>query len=100
MALTDDLVDDLPGFLDTEEFAVEVTLTGGVKIRGIFDDEHRLISEQDGQVSTTAPQVMCRASDVASVALGAAATISSVAYKVIEKQPDGSGLTTLILSRD
>lgn len=100
MALKDDLTDDLPGLLDTDEFAAEVTLTGGEKIAGIFDDEHHIIQEQDGQVSTTAPQVLCRASDVSGVALAASVTIGGVAYKVIEKQPDGTGLTALILSRD
>ncbi|MDD4919061.1 MAG: hypothetical protein PHE72_14790 [candidate division Zixibacteria bacterium] len=100
MSLKADLLTDLPGFLATAEFADEVTLTGGAKINGIFDDEHRLINEQDGQISSTAPQVICRSTDVSGVALGATVTIKGVAYKVIERQPDGTGLTTLILSRD
>ncbi len=100
MSLKDDLTADLAGFLDLDEFGVEVTLTGGTKIKGIFDNEHRLISEQGGEVSSTMPQVICRATDVSGVAVGGSVTILTVAYKVIERQPDGTGLVTLMLSRD
>jgi len=100
MTLKTELLTDLDELFDKDEFAVEVTLTGGIKIDGIFDDEFRGVNIQDGEVRTTAPQVLCKSSDVSGVALGSTVTISSVAYKVIERQPDGTGLTTLILSRD
>lgn len=100
MTLKADLLADLDELFDTDEFAIEVTLTGGTKINGIFDDEFRGVNIQDGEIRTTAPQVLCKSSDVSGVALGNTVTINSIAYKVIERQPDGTGLTTLILSKD
>ena len=100
MTLKTDLTGDLAEMLDTDEFGVEMTLTGGTKVNVIFDDEYRVQNIQDGQISATAPQVIGRTSDLSGISLGATVTINSVAYKVIERQPDGTGLTTLILSKD
>lgn len=100
MTLKTDLLSDLDEIFDTDEFAVEATLTGGIKIKVIFDDEFRGQNIESGEIRTTAPQVLCKSADVSGVALGNTITINSVAYKVIERQPDGTGCTTLILSRD
>jgi len=96
--LKDDLLDDLSEILSSDEFAVEVLLTGGKKVIGIFDDEFRGINIQGGDIRTTAPQVLCRAVDVATVKLGDVITVLGVSYHVIERQPDGVGLVTMILS--
>ncbi|MBU1864257.1 MAG: hypothetical protein KKH94_11380 [Candidatus Omnitrophica bacterium] len=96
----DDTITDLDVFINTNEFAVEVTLTGGAKIKGIFDDEFRALNIQDGQIASSGPQVICKSADVATVGLNAVITINAVEYKVKERQPDGTGLTTLILSKD
>lgn len=100
MSLKDDIITDLDVFINENEFAVEVTLASGQKIKGIFDDEFRALNMQDGQVASSGPQVICKSSDVASIELNTVLMINETEYKVIERQPDGTGLTTLILSRD
>lgn len=86
-------------FLQTEDFGMTGTI-GTATIYGIFDDSYHAVNEVTGEVATTAPQFTCRTSDVTSVIQGTVITINSIAYKVINIQPDGTGLTVLILSRD
>lgn len=98
MSLKDDLINDLDEIFELNEFAVSVVLSTGNKIAGIFDDEYRGVNLQGGDIRTTSPQVLCKVADVEDVSLGALITINSKNYTVIERQPDGTGLITLILT--
>jgi hypothetical protein len=45
------------------------------------------------------PVFVCNEADVSSIAHGDALTIKTVSYKVAGVQPDGTGLTSLILEK-
>jgi hypothetical protein len=47
----------------------------------------------------TRPQLIARSSDVAAVVTGAGVVMQGTAYSVSEIQPDGTGMTTLILTK-
>ncbi len=100
MTLKADMLSDLDDvFLDTDEHAVEVTYNAATII-DIFDDEFSGAANDNISVETTVPQVLVKTSDVPSVAHGETMTINSIAYKVIGKQPDGTGVTLILLSQD
>ena len=50
-------------------------------------------------VESTGPVCQAKSADVSAVVQGTSITIASVAYKVREAQPDGTGLTVLFLER-
>ncbi len=74
------------------DYGVNATI-GAATVRGIFDDAYQDALGMGG----TAPALICAASDVASATTGTALTINAVAYTVVSKQPDGTGMTRLVL---
>jgi hypothetical protein len=99
MTFKTDLTDDLTFFLNNEEFAVDV-LYNAATIQGIFDDEFTSGAADGVGIETTVAQVLVKTSDVASAAQGETMTINSVDYNIIGIQPDGTGLTLILLSRN
>lgn len=99
MTFKDDLLTDLDVFLNSDEFAEIVTYKGAA-IRGVFDDAFQVSAPDGLGIETTQPQVVVKSADVAGMAHGDTMTIKTVVYKVIGIHPDGTGLTTAILSRD
>lgn len=85
--------DFAPYFID---FGVNA-LIGAATVRVIFD--RAFIASMNGQVDATEPMCVIKSSDVTAQALvfGSAITISGIAYKVRGIQPDGTGITTLML---
>jgi hypothetical protein len=100
MTLKDDLLTDLDDlFLNNEEFAVDV-IYAAVTFQGIFDDGF-IDSADDGiAVESTAPQVQVKTTDVAAASLGDNITVDGTVYKIIGKQPDGTGMSLILLSID
>lgn len=90
---------DRLSMLSTDDFGSAATI-GTATVYGIFDDAASAINIQTGEVMQTKPQFTCRESDVTSLAIRGTVIINSVTYYVLEKQPDGTGMTILILSRD
>ena len=99
MTLKRDMVTDLDTFLNSDEFAVDITYGGGT-IKGIFDNEFIANNQDEISVEDLQPQVIVKTSDVPGLAHGATMTIESVVYNVTGIQPDGTGLTVVILSKD
>lgn len=99
MTLKSDITNDLATFLNTNEFATSITYNSNV-IKGIFDDAYKGINMATGEIESTDPQVVVKTSDVSDIEHGNNLVISSTTYYVIGIQPDGTGLTTLILSKD
>lgn len=85
--------EDLSVFFDTDDFAVTATLDG-TSINGIFDNE---FIEQNF-VQTSAPVFTYRAADKAA-SIDSVLVCESVTYKVKGIEPDGTGLTKLILEK-
>jgi len=83
---------DRAAFFDPEEFGVAATIGGGT-VNGIFDNGY--VAELD--VESTRPTFTCATADVSTVAHGDSITISGTAYTVRGIEPDGTGVTTLVL---
>lgn len=99
MTFKDDLTNDLDVFLNSDEFAVDVTYNAAT-IQGIFDAEFSSAVEGEVGIESTVPQVLVKTSDVPNVAHNETMTINSVVYSVIGIQPDGTGVTLILLSED
>ena len=76
--------------------------SGGVAvdISVIFDNDFRAVNMADGVIESAGPQAVCKSSDVASAVHGDTLAISGTTYNIIGIEPDGTGMTTLILSKD
>lgn len=83
--------EDLAGYF--ADFGVDAVV-GGVTVRCIFDNS---FLDTLGIVADTRPMVLAKSADVSAVSVGAAVTIASVGYVVAEIQPDGTGITRLML---
>jgi flagellar capping protein FliD len=79
------------------DFGVDV-VTSSKTIKGIFDSPHENLSA-GGEVpfSIQESYVMVRTSDVTDVGQGSTLTISDTSYAVTDVQPDGTGMTQLML---
>lgn len=71
----------------------------GAPIQGIYDENYVDISLGEVPIESSSPAFIARASDVPGVAHGASLIISGATFKVVNVQPDGSGLLLLILEK-
>jgi hypothetical protein len=94
--------DDRSYFVAVDDFGVAATYTpaGGSAstVNGVFDNDFVEV-DTGGSVTFAQQQAtfMCRTADVSSAAEGDAITISGENYIVRIVQPDGTGMTNLIL---
>lgn len=86
------------------DFAVDAAFShaGGAasNIKIIFDNDFKAINLITGEVELAGPQAICKTSDVSTAIHGDTLVINSITYYIIGIQPDGTGITILILSRD
>ena len=93
-------------FFDTDDFATasSYTPTGGSAstVNGIFDNEFFEVDPLSGVgVVSAQPRFICAMADLPSGAVsGDAITVDSTAYTVRVIQPEGTGVTTLVLEKD
>ncbi|MBX9736529.1 MAG: hypothetical protein K2X32_06345 [Phycisphaerales bacterium] len=85
---------DIASMLSVSEFGVDVTIAG-LPVTAIFDAAY----VDPLGVASVRPVLTCATTDVASVVRGAAVVIGSVNYVVRGIEPDGTGVTLLILER-
>jgi len=90
---------DRLALLSTDDFGTDATI-GSATVKGIFDNNYEAINIATGEITTTGPRFLCRTSDVTSVVQGTIVTINSIDYKAINIEPDGTGMTTIQLSKD
>ena len=94
--------DDRSYFVAVDDFGVAATYTpaGGSAstVNGVFDNDFVEV-DTGGSVTFAQQQAtfMCRTADVSSAAEGDAITISGENYIIRIVQPDGTGMTNLIL---
>lgn len=104
MTLKTDIAADLSTMLDNDEFADAATYSAKVyasvhpsskstTVDGIFDKDYVEING----VESYSPVFDCATPDVSDATHGAKLTINSVVYTVRGVQPDGTGMTRLIL---
>jgi hypothetical protein len=72
---------------------VQAGLASGAKVGGIFSKPSAV---QLGLMSTS-PELICKTSDVTTVANGQTITINSTAHTVRAIEPDGVGMTRITL---
>ncbi len=93
------MISDLDVFFNSSEFAVDVTYLAAT-IQGIFDAPFKSAVEGEMGIESTLPQVLVKTSDVPSAVHGQTMTIDSIVYQIIGIQPDGTGMTQILLSED
>jgi hypothetical protein len=74
----------------------------GQALQGIFDNEHAVAlgGPFDGMgVSTTQPRLTCATASLPADPAGAAVVVGVGNYVVAEHQPDGTGISVLVLRR-
>ncbi len=96
---------DLPNeFLQTDDFAEDVVYTkfGGapVTIRAMYDAESTEVDPETGDIRTSNPLVHVATKDVEGSSNRDTFTISGQVFRVREVMPDGSGLSTVVLTKD
>lgn len=89
--------EDLSAFFSPAEFAVTVTLAG-VAVTGIFDAAYQLADVGTGMAGT-APVLTLPTSAVPPSPVGAAVVVNAVTYTVAAHEPDGTGVSRLLLER-
>lgn len=86
-----------------EDFGIQVTLNplgSPTAITAIFDAPHIEIDLGVGApISSVNPTLLCRASDAASVVQGTVVRVNGTNYSVFEVQPDGMGMTVLVIRK-
>jgi hypothetical protein len=100
MTLKADILTDLASvFMNTDEFADSATYTHGATvatIKGIFDDTFQVVEG----VESSGPSFLCATADVSAAAHGDTIVVSGATYYIRGIQPDGTGTTLLILSKE
>ena len=90
--------EDFTAFFSTDEFASNATL-GGVAVRGIFDKAYQLGDAGGNGFATSQPVFTLPSSSVPASVTGQALVIGGAAYTVVLSEPDGTGVTQLLLEK-
>lgn len=80
------------------DFGVLVTLGSG-QVRAIFDNGHARADVGYAGMASTQPMLTLATMDVPASAVGLPVTVGAVAYQVAAHEPDGTGISTLLLER-
>lgn len=90
--------EDLSTFFDTDAFGQSATLAG-VAVVGIFDAPGVQGSVGGIGMASTQPVFTLASASVPAAPVGAALVIGSATYAVVNHDPDGTGISRLILER-
>ncbi len=88
----------LAPFFNTSEFGSPATLAG-VAVQGIFDAAYQLAGVGDVGMASTAPVFTLPTAQVPGGIVGQLLVASGINYTVVEHQPDGTGVSQLLLER-
>ena len=89
--------EDLSAFFDVEGgFSVNATL-GGAPVSGIFDNGSALASFGSFGMASTQPIFTLPTASVPANPVGQAVEVGGVSYLVASHEPDGTGVSRLIL---
>lgn len=89
--------EDYTPFFATADFGVTATFDGSTSVNGIFDDEYVEAFAGDEGISSSLPRFTCPTASVPDP-VGKTLLVNSTSYTVVEAQPDGTGVVTLVLS--
>lgn len=82
--------------MNIAEFATSVTLNGVTKA-AIFDNGNALGSVGPFGMASTAPQLTIATADVPASPVGLSVIADGIAYLVAAHEPDGTGISRLLL---
>lgn len=77
------------------DFAIPATINGIADIDAIYDSAYVLSDFTD----TYLPSVLVKSSDIVGVVQGYAVLVADLSFVITSIQPDGTGMTRLILER-
>lgn len=83
-------------FFNTQHFA-QVAVLGGVTVHGIFDDAYAVGEVGELGMGTTHPTLLLPSAKVPAAVRGMQVQVAGQHFTVEDAQPDGTGLTLLIL---
>jgi hypothetical protein len=93
--------EDLSLFLSADEFGVVATATTrfseAVQFAVIFDNGYG--AQFGGLADATQPSALARSADVADLVQGCPVCVAGVDWVVTDLQPDGTGMTTVLLRK-
>lgn len=87
--------EDLSPFFDTAGFAQTVTI-GDDSVRAIFDNGY---ADAFDALALRGPRLTLPTAAAPAATAGTAVVVAGTAYRVASVQPDGTGVTTLLLER-
>ena len=104
-------VEDLTAFFNADEFAVQTTLAG-VVVRGIFDNAYQLADVGGAGMAGTQPTLTLPTAQIPPVVIDwfrhyaepfdpsdLHLQIAGATYKAVAHEPDGTGVSLLLLER-
>lgn len=90
--------EDLSAFFSPSEFAHTASI-GGVAVTGIFDNGYALGNVGGFGMASTQPTLTLATAHVPGSPEGVAAVVNGVAYLVASHEPDGTGVSRLLLEK-
>ena len=89
--------EDLTAFLSTNDFAVMATVNGA-QVAVIYTADYTPASVGSFGMASSSPAIELRTQDVPPSPAGKPVTVNGAAYTIAEHQPDGTGMSVLILT--
>lgn len=91
--------EDLTAFFAAEDFAVSATFNAG-QVLGIFDNPSKDFHLGQAGISDTKPTFTGRTVDLAAAVYGSTIVINGVTWTVMDTNPDGTGVTVLVIKEN
>jgi hypothetical protein len=82
-----------------KRLANAVATVGGVAVQGIFDSAYQLGDVGGSGMASTAPVLTLATSDVPASPVGTSVVVNALNYTVAAHEPDGTGISRLLLER-
>lgn len=92
------MVEDLTAFFQLADFAVDATLAG-LPVVGIFDLAYQLGNVGGTGMASTAPVFTLSTASVPASPIGLTMVVNLISYIVAAHEPDGTGISLLMLER-
>ena len=92
--------EDLDDFLVADEFAEEVLFGDDeTPVMAIFDQGWFRLDDSTPDITTHKPMLTCRTDDIADFEQDDPVVVRGTDYTILEKQPDGTGMSVVLLQR-
>lgn len=93
------LTEDLRAFLDPAIFGELVTVGGSVGVRAIFDEPYAAGNVGTNGMATNTPALTLATADVPASPYGQPVVVRGLDYVIAAHEPDGTGLSRLLLQK-